>query len=108
MLKVKCNPRAGLGQTEPGFLVPGQALLLSVTPTDGGPTKVLLDQRIICTDLGLEWRKSHRSRVRTGKMAGWLRALAVLEEDGVSQFLTPIWQLTTTCNSNSRGCEALL
>jgi hypothetical protein len=70
VLKVKCDPRAGLGQTQPGLLVPGQVLLFSATPIDGGalPNRCLTNC-IIGTNLGLQWSSSHRGRVGAGEMA---------------------------------------
>jgi len=43
-----------------------------------------------------------------GEMAQWLRALTALPEDPDSiQFLAPIWQLTTVCNSSYEGSDTL-
>lgn len=43
-----------------------------------------------------------------GEIAQWLKALIARREDLSSiQFLTPKWQFTTVCNSNSRASEVL-
>lgn len=40
-------------------------------------------------------------------MAPWLRALAILAEDGSSAFSTHIGRLTFTCNSSCKGSNTL-
>lgn len=41
-----------------------------------------------------------------GEMAQWVKALAALPKDPGS-ILEPTWQLTTACNSSSRGYDTL-
>jgi hypothetical protein len=62
---------------------------------------------LLCKLENLSWASQHPSKqsgVEAGEMVQRLRACAALPEDLGS---VPTWQLTTACNSSSRGYNTL-